>query len=170
MFRTFRALSVSIRALVLLLLLSIVGGLIVYGFIYFFVPSERPGMGYGVGSRYIWVPVVSAPMIFLIGLLAYSVLFPEIKPKSSGESVSPEEQQSLSAVIKVLKEDERKVVELIMSSGGSMLQRDISRKTGFSRVKTHRILYRLATRGIVTAEKYYNTYKISLAEWLFPKK
>jgi len=47
-----------------------------------------------------------------------------------------------------------------------MLQSDIARKTGFSRVKTHRILYRLSTRGIVTAKKYYNTYQISLAEWL----
>jgi len=160
----------SIRAFVLLLSLSIAGALVLYGLIFFFVPTQGVGMGHGVGPRYVWVPIVTVPVIFLIGLLAYSILFPEIRQRSPTETVSPEEQQSLSAVMKVLKEDERKVFELIMSSGGSMLQSDISRKTGFSRVKTHRILYRLATRRIVNAEKYYNTYKITLAEWLLPKK
>ena len=47
-----------------------------------------------------------------------------------------------------------------------MLQKDIRWKTGLSRVKTHRILHRLAKRGIVSAEKYYNTNKITLADWL----
>jgi uncharacterized membrane protein len=160
----------SIRALALLLLISVIGGLLTYALIYFFVPTERPGMGYGVGSRYTWIPIISVPVIFVIGLLAYSALFPEIKQKPSTPAVSPERQESLAAVLKVLKDDEKKVVELLMNNGGTMLQRDIGRKTGFSRVKTHRILYRLAARGIVTAEKYYNTYKITLAEWLFPKK
>jgi uncharacterized membrane protein len=53
---------------------------------------------------------------------------------------------------------------------GSVLQSDIARQFGFSRVETHRILHRLSTRGIVTAEKHYNTYKITLADWLFPRK
>jgi len=51
-----------------------------------------------------------------------------------------------------------------------MLQKDIRWKTGLSRVKTHRILFRLAKRGIVSAEKYYNTNKIVLASWLMKEK
>jgi uncharacterized membrane protein len=47
-----------------------------------------------------------------------------------------------------------------------MLQKDIRWKTGLSRVKAHRILFRLAKRGIVSIEKYYNTNKIMLADWL----
>ncbi len=114
----------------------------------------------------IWIPVVIVPITFMIGLLAYLFIFPDIEQKPSTQTNLPKEQRSLEAVLKVLKDDEKKVVELLMNAGGKMLQRDISRKTGFTRVKTHRILYRLSTRGIVTAKQYYNTYQIALADWL----
>jgi DNA-binding transcriptional regulator LsrR (DeoR family) len=50
-----------------------------------------------------------------------------------------------------------------------MLQKEISWETGFSRVKTHRVLARLIRRGVVIAEKYYNTNKITLADFLLEK-
>lgn len=43
------------------------------------------------------------------------------------------------------------------------MQKDIRWKSGL-RVKTQRILYRLAERGIVSVEKHYNTNKIALAD------
>ncbi len=153
---------------VFLLLLAVLTGALAYVAIYSFVPREEsPGMGRGIGPQsYVWIPILTVPVAFSIGLLAYLVLFPEIKQIPLKETALPKEQQSLTAVLKVLKDDERRVVELLMSSDGTMLQSDIARKTGFSRVKTHRILYRLSSRGIVTAEKYYNTYRITLADWL----
>ncbi len=72
--------------------------------------------------------------------------------------------------MRVLNDDERKVIETLVAEGGTMLQKDIRWKTGLSRVKTHRILFRLAKRGIVSAEKYYNTNKIVLADWLTKEK
>jgi len=72
--------------------------------------------------------------------------------------------------LRVLNEDERKVIEALVAEDGTMLQKDIRWKTGLSRVKTHRILFRLAKRGIVSAEKYYNTNRITLADWLTKKK
>ena len=124
-------------------------------------------MGHGMNQQlYIWIPVLIVPTTFLIGLLAYLVLFPEIKEKSSTEKALPRKQQSLEAVMRILKDDEKKVIELLVNAGGKMLQSDISRKTGFTRVKTHRILYRLSTREIVNAKKYFNTYEITLADWL----
>jgi uncharacterized membrane protein len=154
-----------------LLLLSILIGAAAYALIYFYVPSEAPGRGFGTAiQRYVWIPIAIVPVSFSIGLLGYLALFPEIKQKSLAEPEVPEKTQPLSAVMRVLRDDERKMVELLVSSGGKMLQRDLGRQAGFSRVKTHRILYRLATRGIVTAEKHYNTYEITLADWLFPRK
>lgn len=47
-----------------------------------------------------------------------------------------------------------------------MFQKGIRWKTGLSWVKTHLILLMLAKRGIVSAEKYYNTNRITLADWL----
>lgn len=76
----------------------------------------------------------------------------------------------LDAVLRVLNEDEKKIIETLVAEGGTMLQKDIRWKTGLSRVKTHRILFRLAGRGIVLAEKYYNTNKIVLASWLMKEK
>ncbi len=153
-------------ALLFILLLSVAAGVVAYLLMYFYVPREPPGMGRGVGPQlYVWIPVIVVPATFVIGLIAYLALLPEFKEKPAAETGLPEEK-SLVAVMKVLKDDERKVIELLISSGGKMLQRDIGRKAGFSRVKTHRVLYRLSTRGIVNAKKYYNTYEIELADWL----
>ena len=79
-------------------------------------------------------------------------------------------ESALDAVLRVLNEDERKVIDTLVAEGGTMLQKDIRWKTGLSRVKTHRILLRLAKRGIVSAEKYYNTNRITLADWLTKEK
>jgi uncharacterized membrane protein len=157
----------KLSALLLILLLSVAAGAVAYLLVYFYVPRESPGMGRGVGPQlYVWIPIIVAPATFIIGLVAYLALLPEFKEKLPAETVLPEEQKSLVAVMKVLRDDERKVIELLISAGGKMLQRDIGRKAGFSRVKTHRVLYRLSTRGIVNAKKYYNTYEIELADWL----
>ena len=159
------------RDVALIMLVSILIGIATYVLIYYASPSELPGRGFGGGTlRYAWAPFVAVPASFSIGLLAYLVLFPEIKREKPVKAELQADQQTLEAVKRVLKDDERKIIELMMSAGGSMLQRDIARQSGFSRVKTHRILYRLSTRGIVVAEKHYNTYKITLADWLLPKK
>jgi uncharacterized membrane protein len=159
------------RDIILIMLMSVLVGVATYALIYFFVPSESPGRGYGGATlRYAWAPIVAVVVSFSVGLLAYLALFPEIKQKQQAQPSMQAETRTFDAVKRVMKDDERKVVELIVNSGGSVLQSDIARQLGFSRVKTHRILYRLSTRGIITAEKHYNTYKITLAEWLFPKK
>jgi len=163
----FCAWNMRVRIIVTLLLFSVVLGTLAYFLIYLYVPRESPGMGRGMGPQlYIWIPILIVPTTFAVELLAYMALFPEIKQKPSNETALPKEQKSLAAVMRVLKDDEKKVVELLMNASGTMLQSDIARKTGFTRVKTHRILYRLSTRGIVTAKKYYNTYQITLADWL----
>jgi uncharacterized membrane protein len=80
--------------------------------------------------------------------------------------IVPEKAHTLEAILRVLDEDERKVVEAIAASEeGVMLQRDIRWKAGLNRVQTHRVLARLSARGIVTVEKYYNTNKVTLASW-----
>ena len=118
-----------------------------------------------------WIVPVVAPLIVVVVVLGYALAFPELGGKELEETPSSvpvveKGESTLDAVLRVLKEDERKVIETLVAEGGTMLQKDIRWKTGFSRVKTHRILYRLAERGIVSAEKHYNTNKITLADWL----
>ena len=156
-----------ITTLIAILAVSISIGAAAYFFFYVYGPRESPGMGRGTGLQlYIWVPIVAMPLTFAVALLLYVALFPEIKQIPQTEPTGSKEQGTLAAVMRVLKDDEKKVVERIVNAGGKMLQKDIARQTGFSRVKTHRILYRLSIRGVVIAKKYYNTYEIMLADWL----
>jgi uncharacterized membrane protein len=74
--------------------------------------------------------------------------------------------RAVEVAMRLLEPDERRVVEALVAAGGSMLQKDISHGLEFSRVKTHRVLVRLLRRGVVTAEKHYNTNRIELVDWL----
>jgi len=65
-----------------------------------------------------------------------------------------------------LTNDERKVVEVLTSHDGKYLQKYIRNDAGLSRLQTHRIVARLAERGIVTLEKTGNTNMVVLANWL----
>jgi hypothetical protein len=89
----------------------------------------------------------------------------KIEPDDNTVSVKSQESP-IDVALRLLESDERNVVETLVKEGGSMLQKEISWKTGYSRVKTHRILVRLIRRGVVTSDKYYNTNKISLSNWL----
>ncbi|UCE16613.1 MAG: hypothetical protein JSV12_03115 [Candidatus Bathyarchaeota archaeon] len=121
-----------------------------------------------------WLVLFVVPLVVVVVVLGYALVFPELtdekpKPKPSSMPTVEKEESALDAVLRVLNEDERNVIETLVAGGGTMMQKDIRWKTGLSRVKTHRILFRLAQRGIVSAEKYYNTNKITLADWLTRK-
>jgi len=144
------------------------------GLLFFGFEDGFDGRGHGMGAevpRSFWLVLFVVPLVVVVAVLGYALVFPELtdeKPKQKPSSVQMVEkgESALGAVLRVLNEDERKVIETLVAGGGTMLQKDIRWKTGLSRVKTHRILHRLAKRGIVSAEKYYNTNKITLADWL----
>jgi len=171
-----------VRNAVWLLFLVLLVAVSVTGLVLFFSEgSSGAGRGFSSQSqRSLWLLVFAVPLAVALVLVGYRIVFPVIKterkseePEQSegetAESVEPAAQQvqSLDAVLHVLSEDERKVVEAVASAGGeAMLQKDIRWKTGLSRVKVHRVIARLAQRGIVKVEKYYNTNKVVLADWL----
>lgn len=112
-----------------------------------------------------------------IGGLAYYALFPEIRKSAAIETAEPilktcavgKTQNNASAfesVMKTLTDDERKVVEVLETHDGKYLQKYIRSETGLSRLQTHRIVARLAERGIVSLEKTGNTNQVLLADWL----
>ena len=164
------------KALIFFLAISFI--LTVLGFFLFAIEGGFGGRGHGMGEQ---IPqsflllLFIGPLVALLSVLGYILTFPELgegKPRIESSSVPKVEkgESALSAVLRVLNEDERKVIEILVAEGGIMLQKDIRWKTGLSRVKTHRILFRLAKRGIISAEKHYNTNRITLADWLTNKK
>ena len=127
------------------------------------------GMASGVPQS-LWLVLFIAPLLMAVLVGGYFLVFPELsEERSKKPSMLVEKDSALSAVLRVLDDDERKVIETLSAEGGTMLQKDIRWKTGLSRVKTHRILLRLIKRDIVSAEKHYNTNKITLADWLTSK-
>ena len=120
-----------------------------------------PGMGQMMGAMsqvsLVWLVIVGC-IIGIVGVLAYYLAFPEIKSPPGQAKASG----SFDVVLRFLKEDEKKVVEVLRNSGNESLQKDIVKDTGFSKIKTHRILARLAERGLITAERQGRTNRVKL--------
>ena len=159
------------RTLIFILIISL--AISVLGLFFFAFEGGFGGRGHGMGGevpRSFWLVLFIVPLIVASTVLGYSLVFPELGEDKFEEkpSLSTVEkgESPLDAIRRVLNEDERRVIDILVAEGGTMLQKDIRWKTGLSRVKTHRILFRLAKRGIVSTEKYYNTNKIMLADWL----
>jgi hypothetical protein len=73
---------------------------------------------------------------------------------------------SYDTVLKTLTSDERKIIQVLSSHDGKYLQKCLRSEAGLSRLQTHRVVTRLAKRGIVTLEKSGNTNTVSIASWL----
>jgi uncharacterized membrane protein len=84
--------------------------------------------------------------------------------KLSQNTVTPYE-----SVSKTLTTEERKVLGILAAHDGKYLQKYVRAETGLSRLKTHRIVSRLAERGIITLEKSGNTNEIHISNWLNEK-
>jgi uncharacterized membrane protein len=70
------------------------------------------------------------------------------------------------SVSKTLTDEERKVLDVLVSHNGKYLQKYIRAETGLSRLKIHRIVSRLAERGIVTLQQSGNTNEVQISSWL----
>lgn len=119
--------------------------------------------------------LVSVTIVGVIGI-AYYLLYPQIRigaiqpmqntavPQPATNGTTP-----LESVAKTLTEEERKIVTVLNAHEGKYLQKYIRNETGLSRLQTHRIISRLADRGIVSLEKTGNTNQVYLSSWLQQK-
>lgn len=107
-------------------------------------------------SSLLFLSVVLASMVGVI----YFLVVPEIKNLSSTAS-----KDTVSVVMRTLKPEERKVVEVLDGHGGTYLQKYITQEAGLSRLKTHRVVAALSERGILHVEPKGNTNQVSLVKW-----
>ncbi len=137
-------------------------------------------------APYFGVAFIIAVAVAIVGIggIVYFALFPEIRINNSlirqvqttstpatvavqAPTKRPETTASpYESVLKTLTADERKVVQVLASHSGKYLQKYIRNEAGLSRLQTHRIVARLAERGIVSLEKTGNTNTVILANWL----
>ena len=113
--------------------------------------------------------IIGAAFMFLtIGVVTYSIMFPEIVIEEDQKfNVEEGFPASFEGAMKVLREDEKEVCMAIWKEGGTALQKDVRWATGLSKVKTHRVVTRLASRGVITVRKEGNRNTLSLASWLY---
>ena len=105
-----------------------------------------------------------------LGGVTYYLAGPKMRTAENVSRVavedSPKSSTPYASVSKTLTSEERKVLDVLVSHDGKYLQKYIRTETGLSRLKTHRIVARLAERGIVTLEKSGNTNEVRLSRWL----
>jgi hypothetical protein len=158
----------------LILLLAATSGLAVsiYLLALLYAPDESPlSVLYAIlthgfpQSLAFFIPLSS--LLFLCTLLAsmvgviYFLVLPEMKTYYESDPG----KEAGAMVMRTLKPDERKVVGVLKVHGGSYMQKFITRETGLSRLKTHRVVATLAERGIVQVQKKGNTNEVTLAKW-----
>jgi hypothetical protein len=80
-------------------------------------------------------------MVFLVGL--YLTVFQEKLKAGYFKKIK------VKRMVRGLKNDEKKIFELILKSDGMIFQSDLVKKTGFSKVKVSRILDKLETKGMI---------------------
>ncbi len=113
--------------------------------------------------------VLFSSLLFLSTVLAsvvgiiYFLVLPEMKNYRAPRNSNGNENTAM--VLKTLKPEERIVVNVLDAHGGTYLQKYITKESGLSRLKTHRIVAALSERGIVTVEKHENTNRVSLVKW-----
>lgn len=140
------------------------------------VGQYGPPPNRGTGST---ILIIAAIIVVLLIIIAVILLFPRLRNVKPSKSIEPEvkrieskteknneEVDPLTITLRLLNDEEKRVVEALNKAGGTMLQKDISYELGLSRVKTHRTLAKLIDMDVVTAEKYFNTNRIRLANWL----
>jgi predicted transcriptional regulator len=85
----------------------------------------------------------------------------KIKSGSNGKNIG---FNSNGNVLKLLNQNEKKVVEKIIENRGCVLQSEISKMKDMTKLKTHRAVRELERKGIVELEQYGKTNKISLTK------
>jgi len=105
--------------------------------------------------------VMVAAIAFVIGFPSIRYSETEIHDNQVAKSLDP-----VQIVMRASKADERTVLDILRQTGGLCLQKDITYRSGFSKLRTHRIVVRLAEREIILVKKKGKTNEITLPAWL----
>lgn len=81
------------------------------------------------------------------------IVFPKIRSQKEG---------SYDVILPFLKEDEKKVFLELMQENSALLQNELVRRTGLSKVRMTRVLAHLTQKGITIKERHGLTNKVRL--------
>jgi uncharacterized membrane protein len=151
--------------------------------------------GYGTTAQsYLWIIPVSLIAVSAVAIagVAFYLVYPELRyirgscnpqesnPVSStvkdtvpaAATVSPvvsnvtTVSNNCDVLLKTMTPEEQRVMHVLINHQGRYLQKYIAKEAALSRLKTHRIIARLAQRGIVTVKEFGNTNEVLLSDWV----
>ena len=85
----------------------------------------------------------------ILGVRGTYLLLLDLAEKSAGELVLEEREKRWKEIAKTLKEDEQKIYEAIIESGGIIEQSELPEKTGISKASVSRALDLLESKGLI---------------------
>lgn len=139
--------------------------------------AQRMMGGEGAGTMF-WPSLLTGSVALLVVVVGYLIAFPAIRYSQPQEGIqnlvtqagpvkgSEPEADLLGIVMRVLKPDERAALQVLRNSGEVCMQKDITYNAGLSKLKTHRVVARLAERGVIQVRKVGKTNEITVPEWL----
>ncbi|MHA1910474.1 MAG: helix-turn-helix transcriptional regulator [Candidatus Kariarchaeaceae archaeon] len=110
--------------------------------------------------------------IFSLGLFTggslFLYFFPEIRERIHNKALTAA-ASPYEVILHISTSEEILVVKAIDKLSPKVYQFEISKETGLSRMKIHRIVTRLSERGIINVEKIGKNSQISLSNWMKKK-
>jgi len=91
--------------------------------------------------------------------------YPTIRPNRSRNSIT-KDAKPLEVIKYFSSDDESAVLEIIQKTDYSAYQHEIVKAINFSRMKVHRIVIKLISRGILEKDDPVKNSKISIVQWL----
>jgi len=94
----------------------------------------------------------------IFGFVWSQVLASELKKQRK------ESKEYLNAALQFMEPIERQVVEFLLKKNGLSTQADVSRLQGMSRVKAHRVVHDLESRGLIDVVPHGKVRELRLKE------
>ncbi|MBU1135730.1 MAG: hypothetical protein KKG13_04430 [Nanoarchaeota archaeon] len=91
-----------------------------------------------------------------------TISFEQPKTEEVKTETKQHDEDRMRVVTSVLREDERKIVDILEKHEGKVIQKTLVRETDFSKAKVSRLVKNLKERGIVDAEPIGRTTKVTL--------
>ncbi len=95
------------------------------------------------------------PVAVLVGIMIGALVFFFMTSKL--ESKEKALKKNSSVLLSFLSQDEKKLVNALIESNGKVLQAEVTRLPGMTKVKSHRVVQRLVDRGVIEKDSVGKT-------------
>jgi uncharacterized membrane protein len=113
----------------------------------------------------------TVPIIIILAVFAAAVVLLLRRKPAAGEKPEPvKPDRHMGAILSALDENEKKIIESLMSSGGKSLQSRLGRELGLPKSSLSRAVSGLEARDILKTERLGRVRNVELSQWFLNGK